>query len=355
MPARRPLQTRANRRAPPRPRERWASTTVRRCDVRKQPVTRSQPRHPGAREHDLEFQVRKRSVSGAGGPHSERTNPAPHSRKGAMKEKPMLTETSLSPSRRVTPERASDFATDSARYEAVRSRDPRAEGSFFYAVLTTGVYCRPTCAARLALRENVRFHATPDAAEQAGFRPCKRCQARELPRSDREALQVARLRTQLEAAEARRPGRASEGDRSRPATAPARVQEAHRHDPAGLRGCPPAAARERRPTRGHTGHRGALRSRLLLEQPLLRRRKRRARHASIRAAARWRGRSDAGVRSCVLAWSGADRHHLARGLRDPARRRARAGCSSSSASASRARRSSGAIGAVKRSPTGSWR
>ena len=67
------------------------------------------------------------------------------------------------------------FASDDARWEAVRRRDPVALGAFVYSVRTTGVYCRPSCPARLPRRENVRFHATGAEAEQAGFRPCKRC------------------------------------------------------------------------------------------------------------------------------------------------------------------------------------
>ena len=54
-------------------------------------------------------------------------------------------------------------------------RDPAADGAFIFSVRTTGVYCRPTCPARLALRKNVGFHATCQDAERAGFRPCKRC------------------------------------------------------------------------------------------------------------------------------------------------------------------------------------
>jgi len=65
-----------------------------------------------------------------------------------------------------------DLSTDEARYHAVRARDARADGLFYYAVVTTGVYCRPSCAARRARPENVRFHDTPEAAERAGFRPC---------------------------------------------------------------------------------------------------------------------------------------------------------------------------------------
>lgn len=61
------------------------------------------------------------------------------------------------------------------RWTAVVERDRRADGRFVYAVRTTGVYCRPSCGARLPRPENVVFHASPQAAERAGFRPCKRC------------------------------------------------------------------------------------------------------------------------------------------------------------------------------------
>lgn len=65
-------------------------------------------------------------------------------------------------------------ATESdPRWAAVAARDPQA--MFFYSVKTTGVYCRPSCAARLARPENVQFHRTCKDAEKAGFRPCKRC------------------------------------------------------------------------------------------------------------------------------------------------------------------------------------
>jgi hypothetical protein len=66
-------------------------------------------------------------------------------------------------------------ADDNARWDAVQRRDRAADGTFYYSVRTTGVYCRPSCAGRLPRRENVGFHASPAAAEKAGFRPCKRC------------------------------------------------------------------------------------------------------------------------------------------------------------------------------------
>jgi AraC family transcriptional regulator of adaptative response/methylated-DNA-[protein]-cysteine methyltransferase len=62
-----------------------------------------------------------------------------------------------------------------ARWASVVARDPHADGQVYYSVKTTGVYCRPSCAARLARPEHVRFHATCQDAEQAGFRACKRC------------------------------------------------------------------------------------------------------------------------------------------------------------------------------------
>ncbi|MEO6798580.1 MAG: bifunctional DNA-binding transcriptional regulator/O6-methylguanine-DNA methyltransferase Ada [Rhodanobacter sp.] len=61
------------------------------------------------------------------------------------------------------------------RWTAVQARDAHADGTFFYSVRTTGVYCRPSCGARPARPENVAFHATAADAESAGFRPCKRC------------------------------------------------------------------------------------------------------------------------------------------------------------------------------------
>jgi AraC family transcriptional regulator of adaptative response/methylated-DNA-[protein]-cysteine methyltransferase len=62
-----------------------------------------------------------------------------------------------------------------SRWESIVDREAAADGKFYYSVKTTGVYCRPSCAARLARPENVVFHATRQEAENAGFRPCKRC------------------------------------------------------------------------------------------------------------------------------------------------------------------------------------
>jgi AraC family transcriptional regulator of adaptative response/methylated-DNA-[protein]-cysteine methyltransferase len=69
------------------------------------------------------------------------------------------------------------------RWKSVVARDAAANGTFYYSVSTTGVYCFPSCAARLANPANVRFHETREHAEAAGFRPCKRCK----PGADRGA------------------------------------------------------------------------------------------------------------------------------------------------------------------------
>ncbi|MEP7354524.1 MAG: Ada metal-binding domain-containing protein, partial [Acidobacteriota bacterium] len=96
---------------------------------------------------------------------------------------------------------AKRFVTDTARWAAVVNRDPTADDQFFYSVRTTGVYCRPSCGARLALRENVQFHASCQEAERAGFRPCKRCRPNEAPLAERQAEAIARVCSQMEIAD----------------------------------------------------------------------------------------------------------------------------------------------------------
>lgn len=87
------------------------------------------------------------------------------------------------------------------RWAAVVARDPRADGQFFYSVRTTGVYCRPNCAARAAKPEHVAFHSTPADAERAGFRPCKRCKPDQLSPAARQSARIAECCRFIEAAE----------------------------------------------------------------------------------------------------------------------------------------------------------
>ncbi len=88
--------------------------------------------------------------------------------------------------------------TEDDRWAAVLARD---EADFYYSVRTTGVYCRPSCAARRPRRENVAFHATVDDAEGAGFRPCRRCRPDEAPAAERRAAVVAAACRSIEAAD----------------------------------------------------------------------------------------------------------------------------------------------------------
>src|SRR5579884_4305594 len=69
-------------------------------------------------------------------------------------------------------------------WNAVRNRDASHDGRWYFGVMTTGVYCRPSCAARTPQRRNVRFFESPQAAEAAGLRPCKRCR----PLDSRDAV-----------------------------------------------------------------------------------------------------------------------------------------------------------------------
>jgi AraC family transcriptional regulator, regulatory protein of adaptative response / methylated-DNA-[protein]-cysteine methyltransferase len=89
---------------------------------------------------------------------------------------------------------------DEERWAAVLRRDPAFDGTFVYAVRTTGIYCRPTCPARRPLRSHVEFHPTTTAAVQAGFRPCHRCRPdAPSPIAQRTAL-IARLCRRIESA-----------------------------------------------------------------------------------------------------------------------------------------------------------
>lgn len=87
------------------------------------------------------------------------------------------------------------------RWAAVVARDSTADGTFYYSVATTGVYCRPCCAARLARPENVRFHATCADAERAGFRPCKRCRPDQPAMAEMHAAKITAACRYIEAAE----------------------------------------------------------------------------------------------------------------------------------------------------------
>src|SRR6267378_6675 len=78
-------------------------------------------------------------------------------------------------------------------WNAVLSRDASRDGSFVFAVRSTGIYCRPSCPARRPRREQVHFFQVPEAAEQAGFRACRRCHPRRAETGDPQVELVRRI------------------------------------------------------------------------------------------------------------------------------------------------------------------
>lgn len=103
----------------------------------------------------------------------------------------------------MTPKNAQLAATieSDPRWAAVVARDPGADGAFYYSVRTTGVYCRPSCAARRARPENISFHTTREGAEKAGLRPCKRCKLDQPPLAERHAAKVTKACRLIEESE----------------------------------------------------------------------------------------------------------------------------------------------------------
>ncbi len=91
---------------------------------------------------------------------------------------------------------------DELRWQAVQRRDAAYDGRFWYSVSSTGVFCRPSCGARPALRKNVAFHDSVAAAQAAGFRPCLRCRPDLPPLAERHAAVVAEACRLIEASEA---------------------------------------------------------------------------------------------------------------------------------------------------------
>ncbi|WP_026180348.1 bifunctional DNA-binding transcriptional regulator/O6-methylguanine-DNA methyltransferase Ada [Hahella ganghwensis] len=82
------------------------------------------------------------------------------------------------------------WADQDRRWQALSSRDPSSDGAFFYAVITTGIYCRPTCPSRTPKPENVRYFSTCEEAEQAGYIPCKRCCPKQPSLAERQAEKI---------------------------------------------------------------------------------------------------------------------------------------------------------------------
>jgi AraC family transcriptional regulator of adaptative response/methylated-DNA-[protein]-cysteine methyltransferase len=91
--------------------------------------------------------------------------------------------------------------TSDPRWLSIVARDKEFDGKFFYSVKTTGVYCRPSCGARLARPENVRFYKTTEAAEKAGFRACKRCKPAGLSLTEANTARIEKVCRLIERSE----------------------------------------------------------------------------------------------------------------------------------------------------------
>ncbi len=89
-------------------------------------------------------------------------------------------------------------AQDQERWSAFVERDAARDGAFVVAVRTTGIYCRPSCPSRRPKRENVLFFDRPEAAEAAGFRPCKRCRPQQADDAPARLLTIERICRRIE-------------------------------------------------------------------------------------------------------------------------------------------------------------
>src|SRR5271154_1786136 len=81
-------------------------------------------------------------------------------------------------------------SSENRRWQAVEARDASQDGSFVFAVSSTGVYCRPSCPSRRPRRENVAFFRSPDEAEKAGYRACLRCRPKSAGHGGAEAARA---------------------------------------------------------------------------------------------------------------------------------------------------------------------
>jgi AraC family transcriptional regulator of adaptative response/methylated-DNA-[protein]-cysteine methyltransferase len=140
-----------------------------------------------------EFTRKNRIVSGRGFGHTQSMQTAEMLWAPAARLNPMQTEMISN----VMPNTAK--LDEGACWDAVQRRDPAQDGKFFMGVVTTGVYCRPSCTARHALRQNVRFYQTPSEAERDGLRPCLRCRPLAAVNRDPYADRIRKICRYIEA------------------------------------------------------------------------------------------------------------------------------------------------------------
>ena len=162
-------------------------------------------------------------------------------------------------------------ARDEERWQAVKRRDPAFDGKFLFAVRTTGIYCRPSCASRPAKRENVAILPDRRRGREGGLPRLQALPARQARRA-RSANRggqagVRADRSGRGGAQARRARRER---RLEPVPFPPRLQGDHRRNPEGLCRRDAGAPRGRQAAHGGDGHRSDLRRRLQFFEPLLR-------------------------------------------------------------------------------------
>ena len=105
--------------------------------------------------------------------------------------------TTLARPRKATP----SSVADDPRWARIVARDKTADGKLWYSVSTTGVYCRPSCASRIANPKNVQLHDNLESAKATGFRPCKRCNPDGASADAENAALVAKACRIIEASE----------------------------------------------------------------------------------------------------------------------------------------------------------
>ena len=212
------------------------------------------------------------------------------------------------------------YSDDQSRWDAVIARDSAADGYFWFSVSTTGVYCYPSCAARRPKRENVGFHDDREAAERAGFRPCKRCRPDLPPRRIRDAEAIAHACRLIESAEQPPPLVAlAEARGAEPTLFPPPLQGAGGRHAQAVRDRASCTARSPRPQQWIVGDGRDLQLRVQLIGALLRALEGNARHEAERLFQGRNGGVDSLGCSEELAGIGFGSWHRARYLRDTLR------------------------------------
>ena len=170
-----------------------------------------------------------------------------------------------------------DEEVATARWRAVHDRDRAADGSFVFAVKTTGVYCRPSCPARRPKLQNVAFFPTGEAARTAGFRACKRCRPDETA-GDRARRRRSPADSRRRRGRTGRAHRASRGGRTVRGASAAGIQAPDRPLAQAVCARPSRRAVEARARQPPDGPRRRLRGRLRLGVAPLRRGRRHPGH-----------------------------------------------------------------------------